>query len=293
MKMRILTIILTLLLTVNSTFANDIDNLQTIEDVRKFLGEKVGGIWTGFLPKHISTDTSSFGKGKFFKIDLDNNGLTDLVVNGEYLFSVHDIGNGKYQCYFIDNFGNPYTLTNIIFKDIVPLLVIKGHDKHYRTLDSPSKQDTLIFKYGTFVEYNSAPSNLEVEEINFMTLGCYGLCPAFELTILSNRQATFKAIKYNDGKKGKYKTNIDTAAFNNLLQIINYINLPALESYYTINASDNQTVTLEIKYNNGQTKTISDYGVTGTFGLRNLYKQLFALPNTQKWKSTRLLRIKG
>ena len=115
--MRILTIILTLLLTVNSTFANDIDNLQTIEEVQKFLVEKkVVVIGWNLTPKNMTTDTSSFGKGKFFKIDLDNNGLTDLVVNGEYLFSVHDIGNGKYQCYFIDNFGNPYTLTNIIFK---------------------------------------------------------------------------------------------------------------------------------------------------------------------------------
>ena len=292
--MRILTIILTLLLTVNSTFANDIDNLQTIEEVQKFLVEKkVVVIGWNLTPKNMTTDTSSFGKGKFFKIDLDNNGLTDLVVNGEYLFSVHDIGNGKYESYFIDDIVYPYILTNIIFKDISPLLVINKHNRNYRIKDRGPKLDTLIFKYGTFIEYNSAPSNLEVEEISLTTLGCYGSCPVFELTILSNRQASYNAIKYNDGKKGKYKANIDTTAFNNLLQIINYINLPALESYYTIIASDGESFTLEIKYNNGQTKRISEDDARGIFGLRNLYKQLYALPNTQKWKSTRLLRIKG
>lgn len=274
-------------MTANLAIANDIDNLKTIDDVQKFLVAKVNKKWKDYtIIESNPSDTSSFGKGKFFKIDLDNNGLTDIVINGIYFLAVTDNGNSKYESHFIDRGAfnhDKYTLINIIYKDKNPLLLIKGYDEYKNRTDSSSITDTLIFKYGDFMEYNSMTNNLKVEEINFSTSGCYGTCPIFELSIKADQTATYHAIKYNN-EKGKFKTIIDTISYNNLVQTINYIKLTTLKNDYRVGFTDNQTVTLEIRYNNGQIKKITDYGLIGTFGLENLYRQLFGLRETQKWE---------
>jgi hypothetical protein len=48
--------------------------------------------------------------------------------------------------------------------------------------------------------------------------------------------------------------------------------------------TDDQTCTLKITYDNGKTKTITDYGKIGTYGLNRVYSILFSLRQNQKWK---------
>lgn len=286
--MRTLRTILILLIATNLTLANDIDNLKTNKDVEKFLVKKVNRKWKDeiFFENTEKKDTSSFGKGKFFKIDLDNNGLTDLVINGKYFFTVTDKGNGKYESHFIDRgvfMLDKYTLKNIVYKDKTPLLIIENYNEYNFRKNNETKTDTLVMKFGEFYEYNAMPDNFKIEEIRFSTSHCFGTCPVFELTIKADGTAKYIAIDYND-KKGKFKTVLDTATFNNFLQIINYLKLNSLKDEYSVNWTDDQTSTLEIKFSNGKTKKISDYGMIGTLGLKHLYDQLFALRKTQKWK---------
>ncbi len=270
------------------TLANYIDGLITNEDVQKFLVKKVNRKWKDeiFFDSTEKKDTSVFGKGKFFKIDIDNNGLTDLVINGRYFFVVTDNGNGNYVSHFIDRgsfMDVRYTLKNIVVKNKIRLLIIGSYNADNFEKNDDNKTDTIIMKFGGLYEYNSTPDNFNIEEISFSTTHCYGTCPVFKLLIKADRTAEYNAIEYND-KKGKFKTVIDTATFNKLLQTINYLNLTSLKDQYNVNWTDDQTSTLEVKFNNGQTKNISDYGMIGTFGLENLYDQLFALRKTQKWK---------
>lgn len=284
--MKTAAIILVLLMSAKQTLANGIDSLKTKDDVQKFI-VKVNPDWKDydFFEETNKNDTSAYGKGKFFKLDLDNNGLTDLVINGKYLFAITDNGNGHYETHFIDRgaFMNcRYTLKNIIYKNKTPLLVIKKVNEFNFEEDSNIKMDTLVFKFNDFYEYNPTSDNLKVEEINFSTSGCFGTCPIFQLNIKADRTAKYDAQRFNSDT-GKFKTIIDTASYSNLLQAINYIELTSLKDNYEVNWTDDQTATLEIKFNNGQTKKISDYGMIGTFGLEGLYNQLFDLRKTQKW----------
>jgi hypothetical protein len=77
--MKTLTTILILLLTAELTLANDIDNLQTKDDVQKFL-VKVDPNWKkyDFFEDAGQEDTSIYGKGKFFKLDLETMDLLTL-----------------------------------------------------------------------------------------------------------------------------------------------------------------------------------------------------------------------
>ena len=163
------------------------------------------------------------------------------------------------------------------------MLIIASFSQYSFEKTHTAKTDTLILKFGDFYEYNSAPNNFKIEEINFSTSGCYGTCPIFELKIKADRTANYNAQQYND-KNGKFKTTLDTASYNNLVETINYIKLISLKDEYSVNWTDDQTAKLEIKFNNSPTKKISDYGEIGTFGLEHLYDKLFALRKTQQWK---------
>jgi hypothetical protein len=283
--MKLFTILFLMVLMAKGTLANEIDNLQTIEDVQRFLIKKVSKKWKDYtVLSNIPTDSSVYGKGKFFKVDLDQNGLTDLVINGNHFLAITDRGNGRYSTHYIDRgvfILSKYTLTNIIYSNNTPLLVIQDNSREDPRKDT-TKRDTLILKFSYFVEYNSAPDNLQVEEINIETTGCYGTCPIFKVSIKPDKSATYHAIKYNN-KKGHFKTTLDNESYNRIIETINYIKLPLLEELYAVNWTDDQTVNLEVKFNNGQVKKITDYGRIGTFGLSCLYSQLAALRYTQQW----------
>lgn len=274
-------------LTTTCCFANEIDKLQSVSEVTMFLKAHVDKAWREevFLEPTL-TDTTTYDKNKFFKLDLDANGLTDLVVNGNYLFAVTDEGNGKYSSHFIDRgafIGKKYNLLTIIHKESTSLLVVKGYNRYQRAGLDNTKPDTLLLKFGAFIEYQPTPNKLQVSQVSFSTSGCYGTCPIFELAIQADRTAAYHAMKYNK-KKGKFKAVIDTVTYNRLVATLQYIHLSTLKNSYQVGWTDDQTVYLEVKLSNGQVKRIHDYGAIGTFGLANLYGQLYKLRETQGWK---------
>lgn len=286
--MKIFSVILIFTLTMNAVRANDIDKLKTKEDVQKFLVQHVDTAWAeyDFFGVTDTMDNTPYAKGKFLTLDLNLDGLTDLLINSTYFFAVTDSGNGHYAPHFIDKgafMSDKRTLKGIAYKDKIPLIIIGNYSEYRFMKTDTTKTDTLIFKFGGFYEYNPTPDNFDIQEIGFSTSPCFGTCPVFELLIKGDRTAKFNAKYYND-KKGMFKATVDSASFTNLVTTINYIKLTSLKDDYSVNWTDDQTITLEIKFNNGQVKNISDYGGIGTFGLEHLYDQLFALRKTQKWK---------
>jgi len=225
------------------------------------------------------------------KVDFDGNGYTDLLVIGWRY-------NNSVLC-IMDKGANNFiiiTLTRRSFQDCTfPIVssidnnpVILNYYMHEPDWDNRKftnflKADTLIFRFGDFVEYKSKPAQHKIEKIEFKTGSCYGTCPIFRLTIQSNRVATLIASKYNR-QKGKYSTTIDSSHFNQLVGILNYINFETLRNDYSVNWTDAQNCTLKITYNGGKTKFIHDYGLIGTFGLNGTYRILFRLRDNQKWK---------
>ncbi len=285
--MRILAIFFFLLPISNIVTGNEIDQLKTVAEVQKFLMTKVNKKWNEeSIIAYAGSEEDTFGKGKFFKLDLNNDSLTDIVIDGRYLLAVVDSGNGRYGIFPIDRgafTSNKYTLTNIINKDRIPLLVVRSYNEFTFATNDIADTDTLVFKFGNFIEYNRNPDNLKIDRIKFSAMGCYGSCPVFELSIDRNRKGSYNAKKYNS-KDGNFHAVIAEVEYNRLVATINYIRLPKLNDNYRVNWTDDRTVKIEITYNNGKVKSISDYGAIGTFGLQNLYAQFHSLRNTQKWR---------
>lgn len=285
--MKILFIIFLSISWKNLISANEIDQLKTEEDVERFLIKRINKNWEGevFL-EMAKPDTAVYSKNKFYKIDLDANGLTDLVVDGKIFFAIVDRRNKRYTLHPIDRatfFDHKYCLKNIIYQDKIPLLIVKRYPVLFE--DIIPKTDTLIFKFGDFIEFNNKEEFLKITEVKFSTSGCFGRCPVFKLAIQENRNATYEAIEYNK-KTGVFNAKIDTFSYNRLIQTIRYMKITDLKDNYLVGWTDDQTGVLEIKFNDENKKKIRDYGMVGTFGLANLYKQLFFLRKSQNWKRT-------
>jgi hypothetical protein len=151
----------------------------------------------------------------------------------------------------------------------------------------------LTFKFGNFIEYNENPKINKISKIEFATSGCFGTCPVYKLTLNRDSLSIFNAQYYNFNKnrevtygkeEGVFTTTINKIEFDKLEEILNYCDFDNLYKEYSVMHTDDQTGDLKITYNNGKVKTISDYGMIGTYGLKTLYKKLAELRFNQKWR---------
>lgn len=290
--MKILLISIYFFSCISISNASEIDDLTTPGQVLKFIDTKILPKGEGF--RYSYDDSSYFGKNKFLKLDLDNNGYTDLLVRGFSILIILDNKEHKYQLCQAKKYGDDPFQNNQL-KDIIsltdtPVLIFdKSIDEYTRTMNGVLTEnkflgrDSLIIKFGQLIEYNSSPDNFQIENIKLSTTVCEGTCPEFKLSINSQRNAEYSAIEYND-LKGNFKAKVDKESYNRLISTINYIKLNTLKKRYSVGVTDFPTYYLEIIYNNGNKKLIEDYGGDGTYGLKNLYSQLFKLRKNLNWK---------
>ncbi|TGD56677.1 DUF6438 domain-containing protein [Flavobacterium humi] len=286
-----------------------IDSLKTTIDVERFITSIDTSI-KNFKIQKISDfkdrySKSDFCKSKadslkidksFYTADFDNNGYTDLLTIMDYYdFTVLVIyGNANH------NFKiKPLTrraFQDCVFPKIIEIDGIAAIDLYHENHDWGNKsknqlvKNTLVYQYGDFVEYNPEITKHVIKKIEFKTTGCFGTCPVFNLVIDQNRAAKFDAQMYNRQKenvkeiKGEFSTEIKEKEFNEIVDLLNYIDFPNLKNEYSVPWTDDQSCTLKITYDNGSTKTIYDYGMIGTYGLDRIYGMLYSLRFNQSWK---------
>ena len=243
----------------------------------------------------------------FYKTDFDNNGYTDILAIGDNndCFSTKPC---SFNSIVLMNFENDSIKIVDIVRErsssFVPtiknengqsLLVINNPDqiswKNVKYKDGSINK--LVYKNGGFIEFNPNPKTQEINSIEFLTTPCFGTCPVFKLNINDKRESTFVAEHYNfevnydefneDGE-GTFKTIISNEKYQEIIELINYLDFENLENDYWVNWTDDQSSSLKVIYNGGKVKTIKDYGLIGSYGLKRLYELLFDLRFNQKWQ---------
>lgn len=284
---------------IDSVFTNEevADLIKSYDTYLKNL--KVGRLdslkpnWCKFIFDSVSIEKA------FYKADFDNNGYTDLLVSGRnnrlIMLGIMSFGQNDFKTY---NFLNQATQTCVIpkvrtenGKDLIDLYANRG-TWNYHAKGNRSKMEikTLTYRFNNFIEYNPNPIDNKIEKIHFSASRCYGTCPRFDLTINGDTTANLNAIKYNKKwskapteMRGIFHTTLNTANFEYVMNVLNYLDFPNLEKGYRALGTDQSGVKLTITYDNGKVKTISDYGKKGTLGLRYLYGVLFDLRFNQDW----------
>lgn len=298
--MRIFTLLFLISLSSLSFSTNVVDGLKTDKDVENFIQSQSQALadariaYKDFLysdgVKQKIAD--SLGVKLWQKVDFDNNGKTDLLAyintsGQQYLTAFIDEG-GSFSIHFISRWPFADIFYPVIRKrgSLTLLVLYKMCSYCHGPNEGISGADTLIYKFGSFIEYvqGSFPYGMhKIEKIQFSTTPCYSTCPVFELDIKASRKATYHAISYND-TTGIFSGMIDTLNYNKLVTMLNYVDFPNLNDDYNVTWTDDQACRLVITYDDGKTKNIYDYGEVGTYGLSAIYKLLYALRTDQSWK---------
>lgn len=239
-------------------------------------------------------DSLNIGQS-FYKADFDNNGYTDLMGIGDYydfsIFIVMNYGKNSLKL----NKLTRRSFQNCTFPKIKNDSIIQYYYMSEPDWDNEEKpkllKKDLIFKYGDFIEYNSNPASYDIEKIDYQTGACFGTCPQFHISIDKGRNGSLKAEYYNidiakSNKEivGNFKTLVTKNNYDEIVNLLNYIDFPDLKDQYSVGWTDDQSSTLKITYNNGKVKEIKDYGLIGTYGLDRIYSLLFDLRFNQNWK---------
>jgi hypothetical protein len=278
-------------------FANKIDELVTNEDVEAFLQGQNKGFQNFYVAqlKELYPDSSylrladSLGVKAWQKKDFNKDGVSDLLVYGllgihHYLLAVIDEGKKYSFCYLNRGLsGNPFLP---VIKDINGMPAILLHNSCVFCKVQTKKitgTDTLVYRFGNFIEINRDEHIYSIEKIQFSTKKCFEDCPIFELEIKADKGIAYSA-RENNPQNGNFTTVMDTISYISLVGLLNYIDFPSLQNSYWADWTDDQTGDLIITYDHGKTKSIHDRGLAGSYGLFELYNQLFELRKSQKWK---------
>jgi hypothetical protein len=240
----------------------------------------------------------------FEKVDLDNNGYTDIIATGGtntnefdchnfYKILVMNYPNSKYKIRIKYLEWGKSFVPKIEYINSMPVLVIYNHK--YKNDWSGNKiirtKTFLTYKFNNLVEFNKNPKKNNISKIEFISGPCFGTCPFYELNLNRDSISVFKAIQYNFNKnteypkeEGTFITNLDENKFKKLEEILNYIDFEKLKEEYSVPYTCSATANLKITYNKGKVKKISDYGLVGTYGLKLLYKEFDSLRFNQNWK---------
>jgi hypothetical protein len=181
-------------------------------------------------------------------------------------------GDASYSTY--SALGNSYLVINtLVQKMLRPRDIRRGHYFSYSTA-----HDTSFVHNNKQMIYATHPARIAIESVKFSTTACFGTCPVFQLTINTDGSVSYKGIEYVD-KIGDYTLAMSKTELSYLISLLAAINPPRLSDHYSVDATDNPTIYLTVRYTNGQTKSIEDYGERGTYGLAVLYKFLLDLRN--------------
>jgi hypothetical protein len=149
------------------------------------------------------------------------------------------------------------------------------------------KTDTLIYKFGSFIELNLLNNIFpEIDAIQFKTISDwpYGPNCSFSLNISKNGKARYIREGNLDTPFGNFNCTINPIHLKEIKELIKYLDVNKLENDYSASATDRGSGELKIYFSNGAIKKINDYGLEGTLGLRRLYDLFFDLRFNQIWK---------
>ena len=272
------------------SFGQTIDQIRSDKDAITFITTNFSDL--GNLRYSENRSNDFLENRKWDVADFDKNGKADLLITG----TTDSVRNMAYVV--LAGTSNQYTLKDVTPGGyfLIPVSVIKkiGNDNVIILLQSVSTKkwsDTLIYKFGVFLKYNSFVRDRKISLLHYRSTGCPGSCPVYKIIIDNLSRATLEATRLADfssnpadSLQGTYYSKLSAEKFNELTELINYIDLSSLKSHYTISKTDQPTGIIEIVFTDSSHKRIDDYGKVGTPGLIVFHEYIDKLRFSESWK---------
>jgi hypothetical protein len=251
----------------------------------------------------------SFGARPYEKVDLDNNGLTDLVFTGydslyrgplsvvvlsfeKDSFSTHILPMGNNPQFFaaktIHIDGQPFLQT--VTEKLVGRNNLLQKDRQQFLIDGYYYQrwcDTLDWSLSCPVErWPHRPQTIDTLRYDYT--GGLGFFVLFQMTVINDSLHLSKtgdsSPKTTIDSNTIFVGKLDIGSRRRLNALLAQIDWQRVDSSYEAGPSDEPFGYMEISYDKHKRKIIRDDGCRGTFGLAALENMLYDFLKSQSWK---------
>ncbi|MBN8856101.1 MAG: hypothetical protein BGO55_16445 [Sphingobacteriales bacterium 50-39] len=297
-------------------FAQQIDSLRTDAEVEAFMRRRFHD--EVFLSPPVKPlgwpegrkYLAALGMKAYEKVDLDNNGYTDLLING-YIIPSKGIGYCQRSSFAVLAFGKD----SFLIKDLMREHILTDFGARTMTLDHHvyirtrevtllplrpgekdsrlhRRSDTLVCVFGEFVE-NPRPRKYDKDDIRKIGYSVYGALgvPGFQISITGDSAIligdSVLVYGHSDGidPDAKFVAKVDPMTLTRIFGLLQYMNVSEMKDKYEdiVEKTDNYFGALEISFGNGEKKRIGYVGLENSYELRALFNIFEDMIKTHHW----------
>lgn len=303
----------------NVAKGNSIDSLKNRQDVVEFFrqhftkqfresnfdflfrkNEEIGDTsWlmqpdTSAIQKYFRRESlTMYRSDSFYKIDIDGNGKTDLVLDASVLIIVMDMESGPIM-HYLDGSHRVYFYQNIITLPHGGKAILLRNQESEWT-DTPFTIDTIVYQLKGLVEYNN---HLEGSAISKITYYGYSVSSmpndnSFCMEINKDGTSFFSGnfSHWNDlGRDGDYSF-INKKEIADLLAFTEYADFRSKRENYSTGINHASGSDLTVYFDDGYVKKIHTWGAVGTIGLNSFHEMLFDLLKQPGWQAANYKKL--
>ncbi|WP_183403113.1 DUF6438 domain-containing protein [Hymenobacter luteus] len=297
---------------------NSIDSLRANADVEQWVRKHAGWRKRSYFYPAFQLDTAlvtynadcqqyctTLNVKPWAVVDVDGNGRSDLIAfrlresfgrfsHEPYIFYDYGPNDGIRTEYLQGRGAGPCEIVSVTQLDGRPALLFVHHVTPPQSdgFSSPPvlQIDTLVHRFGDLVEYTTSIATPRFSRLE-VSFG-FDCCASFTITIHADRKLEYQ-VGYTSGseyylfnrERGKFQSELDSAQFEQLQQLFQYIKPDKLAKSYAVSWTDAGTAWLTAEYGNGKVVHIKDYGERATWGVSRLYELIARLRTQQRWYS--------
>jgi len=268
--------------------ANAIDTLSSKENVARFV-QANGPAWARDSDPYRDNpcDTMRDLITRYFKVDCNDDGRTDLVVNGtRIIYVMIDKGDGSFSTfleYRTTMSSRLLYVREVLLRSPRTLIIVDNLQNACYTVDTtPLSTDTLVIVGGLLVDHMNIPAAQPITSITMVAQGCYGFCPRYTIRIDATRNAFYTAGEYCD-TTGDFTATLDARVVDPLYEAAHYINPVSYPDQLWGGVSDISEYTFTFMFKDGSSKSITTDAIAST-SFASIISYIETLRTTQTWK---------
>jgi hypothetical protein len=265
---------------VKSRFITKIDSLKSEEDIVNFIKEKFPDVdckhisMNAALPDFAVKDQSP----RWSVNDIDGNNYKDLIVNLnlDHTFYSYVIfaDSAKYSiCPLNSIWEYAGSFSKFVSINNNPAILLSGY-----ALGNTLVTDTLIYKFESIIEYNPNFNNNKINKLE-MQLSASGIeadhFPNIDATIDFTNDSSSCHKWFSNPAFKSFVYVVPKADIHKILNILKYADLNTIKRRkFDTGKSDQLSSKMKI-YSDKKTIVVSDFGLEGSYTLREIYKLVY------------------
>jgi hypothetical protein len=239
---------------------------------RKTKGDLLIGNWRMVVDSMNSEPVSSFNRssrGLVYEF------INDSIVDTKRPYYKIIMSKNEYRKYKFIGTTTKYQILNDSIKLFNPTNSVWEKGKYLKKVT----RDSLILVNSNgqeFVFFRRVFEGMDAKNFNEIALsssGCFGTCPIMNIVVDSTGSVIFYGERYLD-KLGFFEGKISIETFNKIKGEFKNASIEKLEQNYSVNWTDDQTISTTFVLNNEFVNSIQDYGEAGPAELVWAYASL-------------------